>query len=50
MDVTKKFGKMGQFMALKAMIALLSLFFILDPVVFVMAGKDGKKGKSDLDA
>ena len=37
-------------MALKAMIALLSLFFILDPVVFVMAGKDEKMGRSVLDA
>ena len=36
-------------MALNAMIALLSLFFILNPIVFVMAGKDEKVGKSDLD-
>ena len=45
MAVTKKFGRMRQVVALKAIIALISSILVLDLFVFANAGKDKKMGK-----
>ena len=49
MAMTKKFGRMRQVVALKAIIALISSILLLDLFVFADAGKDEKMEKNVLE-
>ena len=49
MAMTKKFGRMRQVVALKAILVVISSILLLDLFVFADAGKDEKMGKNVLE-